>query len=43
MVTEEQVAQTRATFYGAVSIEIVVSLDADVENKYSDTMLLLKG
>ena len=40
--TEVYSTQTRAIFGGDVSVEIVVALDADVENKYSGTMLLLK-
>jgi hypothetical protein len=31
--------QSRALFGGAVSIEVVVSLVAEMENKYSDSLL----
>ena len=41
-VTEVDCTQTRATFGGAVSIELAISLHADVENKYSGTVLILK-
>ena len=40
--TEVYSTQTRATFGGDISLEVLVALDADVENKYSGTMLLLK-
>jgi hypothetical protein len=40
---EVEGTQTKATFGGAVSIEVVVSLYADVENEYSGTVLLLNG
>jgi len=42
LVTEVEITQTRATYGGAVSIDVAISLHADMENKYSGTVLLLK-
>jgi hypothetical protein len=42
LVTEVEDTQTRAIFVGALSVEVVVSLNAVVEYKYSSTVLLLK-
>jgi hypothetical protein len=38
-VTEVEGTETRSTFGVAVSIDVVISLHEDVENKYSGTLL----
>jgi len=43
MVIETEVTQTMAILRGAVSIEFIFSLTSLMENKYSGTLLLLKG
>jgi hypothetical protein len=43
LVTGVESTQTRALFGGAVPIEVTVSLVSEMESKYSDTLLRLKG
>jgi hypothetical protein len=43
MVTETEVTQTMAILGDAVSIEFILSLVSLMENKYSGSLLLLKG
>jgi hypothetical protein len=38
LVAKVEGTQTRATFGGAVSIQIIVSLVSEMENKYSGTL-----
>jgi hypothetical protein len=43
LVTEVKGTQTRAIFGGAVPIEVIVSLVSEMDNKYIDALLGLKG
>ena len=43
LVTKQEGTQTRAIFGGTVIIEVIVLLVSEMENKYSRTLLRLKG